>query len=149
MIGTRGAVPGKIKQITEVLSFKQKAGKDVSAPADTSADPWIGNPYTFLRFTVSHGGAKKSFRETFPITCDSGDHARSRRFRSVVRFRLYAACPALNPDAQAHWKLKPPRWPVTSTTSPMKYNPGTFFDSIVCDESSLVSTPPAVTSAFA
>jgi hypothetical protein len=24
------------------------------------------------------------------------------------------------PDAQAHWKLKPPRWPVTSSTSPMK-----------------------------
>ena len=32
--------------------------------------------------------------------------------------------PAACPDAQAHWKLKPPSWPVTSTTSPMKYSPG-------------------------
>ena len=35
-------------------------------------------------------------------------------------------CPALNPEAQAHWKLYPPSHPVTSTTSPMKYSPGTF-----------------------
>ena len=27
---------------------------------------------------------------------------------------------AAAPLAQAHWKLCPPRWPVTSTTSPMK-----------------------------
>ena len=56
--------------------------------------------------------------------------------------------PAQNPEAQAHWKLKPPRWPVTSTTSPMKNRPGTLRDSIVLAESSSVSTPPAVTSAF-
>src|SRR6185437_749291 len=61
---------------------------------------------------------------------------------------IYTACPAQNPDAQAHWKLKPPRWPVTSTTSPTKYRPGTLRHSMVLEESSLVSTPPAVTSAF-
>ena len=49
---------------------------------------------------------------------------------------------------QAHWKLKPPRWPVTSTTSPIKNRPGTFLTSMVLDDSSRVSTPPSVTSAF-
>jgi TPR repeat protein len=29
-------------------------------------------------------------------------------------------CPQACPDAQAHWKLKPPKWPVTSTASPIK-----------------------------
>jgi mRNA interferase YafQ len=58
-------------------------------------------------------------------------------------------CPAAMPDAHAHWKLKPPRCPVTSTTSPMKYRPGALRHSMVFDESSAVSTPPAVTSAFA
>ncbi len=61
----------------------------------------------------------------------------------------YSACAALNPDDQAHWKLKPPKWPVTSTTSPIKNNPGTLRLSIVFAESSSVSTPPAVTSALA
>jgi hypothetical protein len=28
--------------------------------------------------------------------------------------------PAAAPEAQAHWKLKPPNWPVTSTTSPIE-----------------------------
>src|SRR5579872_4110927 len=62
---------------------------------------------------------------------------------------LQTACPEQKPDVQAHWKLNPPRWPVTSTTSPMKNSPGTFLASIVFAESSSVSTPPAVTSAFA
>ena len=60
----------------------------------------------------------------------------------------HRALPAAAPEAQDHWKLKPPRWPVTSTTSPMKNRPGTLLVSIVLAESSLVSTPPAVTSAF-
>ena len=38
---------------------------------------------------------------------------------------LYAHCPAAKPEDHAHWKLWPPRCPVTSTTSPMKYRPGT------------------------
>lgn len=58
-------------------------------------------------------------------------------------------CPAVKPDAHAHWKLKPPSWPVTSTTSPMKYSPATCFASIIFEDSSSVSTPPSVTSAFA
>src|SRR5580698_9015075 len=58
-------------------------------------------------------------------------------------------CPALNPEAQAHWKLYPPSHPVTSTTSPMKYSPGTLRLCIVLASSSAVSTPPAVTSALA
>ncbi len=40
--------------------------------------------------------------------------------------RPHSARPAAAPEAQAHWKLKPPRWPVTSTTSPMKNRPGTL-----------------------
>src|SRR5690606_25120126 len=32
----------------------------------------------------------------------------------------YTTLPAAWPEAQAHWKLYPPRWPVTSMTSPMK-----------------------------
>src|SRR5579872_2570327 len=62
---------------------------------------------------------------------------------------LQTACPEQKPDAQAHWKLNPPRWPVTSKTSPMKNRPDTFRHSIVLGESSLVSIPPAVTSALA
>src|SRR5207245_4801247 len=65
--------------------------------------------------------------------------------KSIV---LYKDRPAAAPDAQAHWKLKPPKWPVTSTTSPMKNSPGAFRLSIVLLDSSSVSTPPAVTSAF-
>src|SRR6266403_4235927 len=64
------------------------------------------------------------------------------------RLRDYSDLPAAAPDDQAHWKLKPPRWPVTSTTSPIKNSPGTFRLSIVLLESSSVSTPPAVTSAL-
>ena len=60
----------------------------------------------------------------------------------------YRERPAAAAQAQAHWKLKPPRWPVTSTTSPMKKRPGTLRDSMVLLESSSVSTPPTVTSAF-
>jgi len=36
---------------------------------------------------------------------------------------------------------------VTSTTSPMKYSPGTSFDCMVLEEMPAVSTPPRVTSA--
>ena len=37
----------------------------------------------------------------------------------------YTALPAATAEAQAHWKLNPPRWPVTSTTSPpLKNRPG-------------------------
>ena len=51
------------------------------------------------------------------------------------------------PDAHAHWKLWPPRWPVTSTTSPIKCSPGTDLDCISFDDSISVDTPPSVTSA--
>lgn len=54
---------------------------------------------------------------------------------------------AAKAEDQAHWKLKPPRWPVTSTASPMKKRPGTAFASIVFEERCLASMPPAVTSA--
>jgi hypothetical protein len=52
---------------------------------------------------------------------------------------LYKDEPAQNPDAQAHWKLNPPNWPVTSTTSPMKYSPGALWLSRVLAESSCLS----------
>ena len=67
---------------------------------------------------------------------------------AVDVFRVHRARPAAAPEAQAHWKLWPPRWPVTSTTSPIKNSPGTFLLSIVLLDSSSVSTPPAVTSAL-
>src|ERR1039458_10027063 len=60
----------------------------------------------------------------------------------------HTARPAATPEAQAHWKLNPPSCPVTSTTSPIKYSPGTARASIVRACNSSVSTPPAVTSAF-
>src|ERR1700720_1497511 len=72
---------------------------------------------------------------------------RSRR-QTRQCLRNHSAPPAAAPEAQAHWKLNPPRCPVTSTTSPIKNNPGIFRLSIVLAESSSVSTPPAVTSAF-
>ena len=58
-----------------------------------------------------------------------------------------ANCPATYLDDQAHWKLYPPKYPVTSTTSPTKNNPGYFLDIIVFEDNSSVSTPPKVTSA--
>src|SRR5713226_3006391 len=61
---------------------------------------------------------------------------------------LHSARPAAAPEDHAHWKLKPPRWPVTSRTSPIKNNPRIFLVSIVLLDNSSVSTPPAVTSAF-
>ena len=61
--------------------------------------------------------------------------------------RYYIALPQATALAHAHWKLWPPRCPVTSTTSPMKYSPETFLASRVFEESSSVSTPPFVTSA--
>ena len=42
--------------------------------------------------------------------------------------QFYTLFPALAPLAHAHWKLYPPRCPVTSTTSPMKNNPGCSLD---------------------
>ena len=44
-------------------------------------------------------------------------------------------------------RLYPPKCPVTSTTSPIKNKFLCLFDIIVFEESSLVSTPPKVTSA--
>lgn len=55
-----------------------------------------------------------------------------------------AAATALD---HAHWKLNPPRWPVTSTTSPMKNSPGSVLHSIDLDDRTSVSTPPRATSA--
>jgi len=40
--------------------------------------------------------------------------------RGITGAKPYTACPAAYPEAQAQWKLKPPSWPVTSTTSPIK-----------------------------
>jgi hypothetical protein len=48
----------------------------------------------------------------------------------------HSARPAAAPEDQAHWKLNPPRWPVTSTTSPMKNNPGTRLLSMVLIDNS-------------
>src|SRR5580693_2834167 len=73
---------------------------------------------------------------------------REPRVTPPISANLHSARPAAAPEDQAHWKLKPPRWPVTSTTSPMKNRPGTLRLSIVFADSSLVSTPPAVTSAL-
>ncbi|WCB91519.1 hypothetical protein DSM104299_00190 [Baekduia alba] len=72
---------------------------------------------------------------------------RAVRERSPRSGRVHTNCAAAWPDAQAHWKLKPPRWPVTSSTSPMKYRPGLLSDSMVLDDTSRVWTPPRVTSA--
>ena len=33
---------------------------------------------------------------------------------------FYTTCPAHQPEAHAHWKLNPPKWPVTSIASPTK-----------------------------
>src|SRR5205823_121311 len=49
---------------------------------------------------------------------------------------LQTYCAAAYAEAQAHWKLKPPKCPLTSSTSPMKYSFGDFSDSIVLDDTS-------------
>src|SRR5690554_902408 len=64
-----------------------------------------------------------------------------------VPLKTQATLPAATPEAQAHWKLCPPRWPVTSTTSPIKYRFGYSRTAMVLEDSWRVSTPPSVTSA--
>lgn len=56
-----------------------------------------------------------------------------------------ALCPAVRPVAQAQCRLKPPQSPFTFSSSPVKYRPGHFFDSIRESSSSLRGTPPTVT----
>ena len=112
-----------------MLSFNQNAGKDISASADTSADPGISNTYTFLRFTVSHGGVEQVFRPAVKLINPpalAAEVYRARIRHTLKRYReqntanepanvrsvssvlisgeiwTYAACPALKPDAQAH-----------------------------------------------
>lgn len=59
--------------------------------------------------------------------------------------RLAIALPADLPEDQQAWRLNPPVTASTSSTSPVKYNPGTSFDSNVSGETSEVATPHAVT----
>jgi hypothetical protein len=61
-------------------------------------------------------------------------------------FDSHIVRPAAAPEAQAHWKLKPPRWPVTSTTSPIKKRPGTLRDSMVLLERRVIGNVEARTS---
>jgi len=55
----------------------------------------------------------------------------------------------MKPLDQAHWKLKPPMRPSTSSTSPAKNRPGQIRLSIVSSLTSVSGTPPAVASAMA
>jgi hypothetical protein len=71
------------------------------------------------------------------------DTQRISRRRHNVQTTWPAACAV----AHAHWKLKPPNCPVTSTTSPIKYKPACCLLSMVFEDSASVSTPPIVTSA--
>lgn len=81
-------------------------------------------------------------------------YIKNRRDFSCLKFGgvnivfYWMALPQQWPLAQAHWKLKPPKCPVTSSTSPIKYKPFTFFASNVFELISSVFTPPSVTSAF-
>jgi len=59
----------------------------------------------------------------------------------------YAARPRRG-EAHATGSWKPPRWPVTSTTSPMKKSPEPRWPPSSSTESPRVSTPPSVTSAL-
>ena len=68
---------------------------------------------------------------------DERDSAGHRDKAAARADRVHAYCPATQPDDQAHWKLYPPSHPVTSTTSPMKYRPGTSRASIVCEDSAV------------
>ena len=44
----------------------------------------------------------------------------SNAYYSLLQLCYHAVCPAANPEDQAHWKLYPPKGPVTSTASPIK-----------------------------
>lgn len=59
-----------------------------------------------------------------PLYADTLDavlrYASEPALTPASRNSLYTTKPAACADDQAHWKLNPPRWPVTSTTSPMK-----------------------------
>ena len=56
-------------------------------------------------------------------------------------------CPATNPEAHAQPRLYPPRFPLTSSTSPAKLIPFRNFDSYVPGLISFTLIPPAVNSA--
>src|SRR5580693_4361136 len=87
--------------------------------------------------------------QVFVLFVRRGEEFPSRSRRQTRQpLRNHSALPAAAPEAQAHWKLNPPRCPVTSTTSPIKNNPDTRRLSNVLLDNSSVSTPPAVTSAF-
>src|SRR5258705_12454436 len=63
----------------------------------------------------------------------AADHARSV---------LAIACAATHADDHAHWKLKPPIRPSTSSISPIRYRPGQGRDSIVAGSTSDSGVPP-------
>ncbi len=94
--------------------------------------------------------SRRDYRQQMkPVLAPWRDRPGLAWVREHYRYRglAWSASPHACADAQAHWKLYPPSQPVTSSTSPMKYRPGTRLDSKVLDEISAVSTPPSVTSA--
>ena len=119
------------------------AGRAIPLESGSNPNPPPGpvtpaGTYTIVA-SASSGGLTRTVNLTLIVS----------RFSGQRDVSLQTAWPALKPEAHAHWKLYPPSHPVTSTTSPMKYRPGTLRLCIVLASNSAVSTPPAVTSALA
>ena len=123
-------------------SLLSSNGHGASAAAKSRRSPNGAGDIRGGRCAVAIAGKGLHAQRCAMAVAGKGSHAQIGR-----HVLLLSAFPQANPLAQAHWKLYPPSQPVTSTTSPMKYRPGCF-DSMVRDDKSRVSTPPAVTSAF-
>jgi uncharacterized protein len=153
-------VRGFLRISTNPRAFPRPLAAD---EAIAKVDTWLGlenvrlvreqdNHWALLRSLIAETGMAGNLTTDAHLAAHGNPKDRRGGERQAVHRGArprQSDCPAAKPDAHAHWKLNPPSWPVTSTTSPMKYSPVTRFASIVFEDSSSVSTPPSVTSAFA
>jgi hypothetical protein len=158
---TKAALPEACVGVRPPRLVRAVRTKDFALPHNDPADRPIAAPFPLgIRFAFAVSRPKRIF-DRHPghhgRTASSRDRcivagrglAVHRGFSSAFPRRSRASRPTAHPEDQAHWKLKPPSQPVTSTASPTAYGCGTFFTSIVREDSASVEMPPAVTSTLA
>src|SRR6266850_6099952 len=129
-------------------------GASAAAPARRSRDGGAdaNEPVSEAAATVSPGTLLPVLvhdRRRAPANRTLVEPRAGRRVRAADHPRsVFAiACAATHADDQAHWKLKPPIRPSTSSISPIRYSPRQTRDCMVAGSISDSGTPPAVTSA--
>lgn len=103
---------GVKKDLKQAINFY----KDVSNLGSTRRMNAMGSAY-YRGLNV-----KKNYKELLGWYQKSAAAGYKRAKERLKKLGLnpQTTCPQACPDAQAHWKLKPPKWPVTSTASPIK-----------------------------